>query len=73
MEAIGLVRTHLGPHAVIVSTQEDDSGTARVPVRPNEIPVNLIYNLAGARSNAACKQNDQNSYRPLHGSQPLPF
>jgi flagellar biosynthesis protein FlhF len=30
MEAIGLVRAHLGPQAVIVSTQEDESGTARV-------------------------------------------
>lgn len=30
MEAIALVRTHLGPSAIIVSTQEDDTGTARV-------------------------------------------
>lgn len=30
MEAIGLVRAHLGPGAVIVSTQEDGNGTARV-------------------------------------------
>ena len=30
MEAMGLVRAHLGPSAVIVSTQEDDRGSARV-------------------------------------------
>ncbi len=30
MEAIGLVRTHLGPTAIIVSTQEDGNGGARV-------------------------------------------
>ena len=35
-----------------------DSGTARVPVRPNQISVNLIYNLVGARSYGAYKQND---------------
>ena len=35
-----------------------DSGTARMPVRSNEIPVNLIYNLAGARRNGAFEQND---------------
>jgi flagellar biosynthesis protein FlhF len=30
MEAMGLVRAHLGPSAVIVSTQEDAQGSARV-------------------------------------------
>ena len=30
MEAMGLVRAHLGPSAIIVSTQEDDRGSARV-------------------------------------------
>jgi hypothetical protein len=35
-----------------------DSGTARVPVRPNQISVNLIYNLVGARSYGAYQQND---------------
>jgi len=30
MEAMGLVRAHLGPSAVIVSTQEDGRGSARV-------------------------------------------
>jgi flagellar biosynthesis protein FlhF len=30
VEALGLVRAHLGPSAVIVSTQEDDRGSARV-------------------------------------------
>lgn len=30
MEAMGHVRTHLGPSAVIVSTQEDEFGSARV-------------------------------------------
>jgi hypothetical protein len=35
-----------------------DSGTARVPVRPNQISVNFIYNLVGARSDGAYKQND---------------
>jgi hypothetical protein len=35
-----------------------DCGTARVPVRPDQISVNLIYNLVGARSNRAYQQND---------------
>lgn len=32
--------------------------TARVPMRPDEISVNLIYNLVGARSGGACQQNN---------------
>jgi flagellar biosynthesis protein FlhF len=36
MEAIGLVRTHLGPHAVIVSTREDGNGVARVTAALDE-------------------------------------
>ena len=32
------------------------SGAARMPVRSDEIPVNLIYSLAGVRSNGACQQ-----------------
>jgi hypothetical protein len=50
-----------------------DSGTARVPVRPDEIPVNLIYNLARSHRNAAYKQQTQDNHRPLHRSRPLPF
>jgi hypothetical protein len=29
-----------------------------MPVRSNDISVNLIYNLVGARSSGACEQND---------------
>jgi len=36
MEAMGLVRAHLGPGAVIVSTQEDESGGARVTAALDE-------------------------------------
>lgn len=39
MEAIGLVRAHLGPHAVIVSTQEDGNGIARVTAALDESAV----------------------------------
>jgi len=39
MEAIGLVRAHLGPGAVIVSTQEDDMGTARVTAALDETEI----------------------------------
>ena len=35
-----------------------DCGTARAAMRPDEISVNLIYNLVGARSAGACQQND---------------
>jgi hypothetical protein len=35
-----------------------DRGAARVPVRSDDISVNLIYNLVGARSSGACQQND---------------
>jgi len=35
-----------------------DRGTARVPVRPDQISVNLIYDLVGARSSGACQQHD---------------
>ena len=44
-----------------------DSSTARMPVRPDEIPVNLIYNLVGVRGNRACQQYDRNQYRAFHG------
>lgn len=37
MEAMGLVRAHLGPGAVIVSTQEDESGGARVTAALDEM------------------------------------
>src|ERR1700722_18527396 len=50
-----------------------DSSTARMPVRPDEIPVNLIYNLVGVRSDSACQQYDRNYYRPFHGPQPSSF
>lgn len=36
MEAMGLVRAHLGPGAVIVSTQEDEGGGARVTAALDE-------------------------------------
>jgi hypothetical protein len=32
--------------------------TARAPMRPNEIPIDLIHNLVGARSSDACQQDD---------------
>jgi len=35
-----------------------DRGAARVPVRSNDISVNLSYNLVGARSSGAYQQND---------------
>jgi hypothetical protein len=35
-----------------------DRGTARVPVRSNDVSVNLIYNLVGTRSSGACEHND---------------
>jgi hypothetical protein len=35
-----------------------DCSTARAPMRPDEISVNLIYSLVGARSSGACQQND---------------
>jgi flagellar biosynthesis protein FlhF len=40
MEAIALVRTHLGPSAIIVSTQEDDTGMARVTAALDESEIN---------------------------------
>jgi hypothetical protein len=33
-------------------------GTARAPMRPDEISVDLVYNLVGARSTGACQQDD---------------
>jgi hypothetical protein len=35
-----------------------DRGTARAPMRPDEIPVNLIYGLVGARGSGACQQDE---------------
>ena len=35
-----------------------DRGAARVPVRSDDISVNLSYDLVGARSSGACQQND---------------
>jgi hypothetical protein len=35
-----------------------DRGTAWVPVRSNDVSVNLIYNLIGTRSSGACEHNE---------------